>query len=98
MCTQSYSPRLSLIVCVWYFVILTFLFQDFGVHDIRMVLLVKSDIAVVLGIILDIVKSCCSCTCCSTQLGLLHATKGKQEWLFLKMSMERLPKEMFLFF
>lgn len=69
----------------------TFLFLDLGVRDIRMVLLVKSDIAVVLGIILDTVKSSCSCTCCNTQLGLLHATEGEQEQLFLKMSMEKLP-------
>lgn len=69
----------------------TFLFLDLGVHDIRMVLLVKSDIAVVLGIILATVKSCCSCTYCNTQLGLLHAAEGEQEQLFLKMSVERLP-------
>lgn len=45
----------------------TFIFLDLGVHDIRVALLVKSDIAVVLGILLDTVNSCCSCTCCSPQ-------------------------------
>lgn len=67
-----------------------FLYLDLGVQDIELVLLVKSDIAVVLRIILDTVKSC-SCTCCSTQLGLLHTTEGEQKQPFLKMSVERLP-------
>lgn len=69
----------------------TFLYLDLGVQDIELVLLVKSDIALVLRIILDTVKSCCSCTCCSTQLGLLHTTEGEQKQPFLKMSVERLP-------
>lgn len=69
---------------------IAFLFLDLGAHDIRMVLLVQSDIAVVLGITLEAVKSWC-CTCCSPELGLLAAPEGERERPFLKMQMKRLP-------